>query len=133
MAERFFDPNFNHEIPSYRKNLVEIKKLVEKGGIAEASTQLYDIYNKMNNYDEDKILNTYNLSAPTLDNLLTSGYELVTKQHCDGEVDSDSYSVDYAFTKKEKLRLLETEVKISKYQKVCSFQNDFSVCNKLSI
>lgn len=92
---------------------MDIKKLVENGGINEASNKLYDLYNKINFYDEDKILRINN-------NNKLSGFEIIAKQNKDiDEVSllSDSISVDQIFSKKEKYKILETEIKICNYSK----------------
>jgi hypothetical protein len=102
--------------------LYNIKKLVEKGGINEASNKLFELYNKINLYDEDKILRINSL------NKKPNEFEIITKKSKDIDEDSfmiyDNLSVDQIVPKKERLKLLETEIKITNYHK--TRKNEFS-------
>lgn len=125
IRENLFEINNENEL-DIKKNLHIIKKLVEKGGINEASKKLFELYNKVNLYDEDKILriNRFN-NKP-------NEFEIISKKCKDLDEDSlmiyDNLSVDNIIPKKEKYKLLETEIKISNYQH--KWKNEFS---KLSI
>ena len=121
LRENLFEVNNENEI-DIKKYLYNIKKLVEKGGINEASNTLFELYNKINLYDEDKILRINSL------NNKPNEFEIITKKSKDLDEDSfmiyDNLSVDQIVPKKERMKLLETEIKITNYHK--TRKNEFS-------